>query len=265
MDKEIILNNGRDSHFLKLSRKYMLLVAFWPLETKQKCTAWAYKIASQVMNYYFLTGIIGMIMTVPIIWQDANRLSECFNHIVIYFLSWLKMYFLKSRRIRHLLANISVEEDRLLKSPDENLRWIAEKYIKLNHRICTGFAGLTINNCAIFLLLATIKIFTFKGEKDRPTMFHYKLPAIDMDKYYLQIYGLNLASLYCGCFYFVAQEVLIFTLIVYALCRIKIFQYVLGNAEKSARVYAKQNEVSLQKAVGIVLRNCVLEHNKVIR
>nr|UTN00919.1 odorant receptor [Semanotus bifasciatus] len=261
---------------LKLTMRANALLGVWPFifENNPKLRN-IYAIYSRGTFIYYLLFIISAIIKLFIlICDEVLVIKEIVANLCItllYSVTIMRVYAIKTPRVKGIIREILVLEQRILRSEDDKIIAIYNSHASQSK---ISNAIFLVN---IFLVTALyfihplyvddlVKYYPSKNLTviERPLPLSSWFP-FDAQKYYLQSYLWHMLDGSIGASFVTYTDIFSFSLIIFPLGQIKILIHILSNFEEYAEKVKHQLRCSSEEASFVTLRECILKHKEIIR
>ncbi|XP_074026902.1 odorant receptor 10 isoform X2 [Leptinotarsa decemlineata] len=261
---------------LKVCMYANALLGVWPYIFENNPTLRKlYNIYSKAtFTYYLLYILTAIIQLVILLTRQEINVKEVFANLAItllYSVTIMRVYAIKSTRMRNIIKEIMDLEDKTMASGDKQIIEIYEFHTTQSKVSNVIFLVNIFIVTALYFIhpLFVEDIIKFDAEKNE-TISIKALPLsswfpYDEQKHYLASYLWHILDGSIGASFVMYTDIFTFSLIIFPLGQIHILKHILRHFNEYALKIKHQLGVTEEEASFITIRECILKHNSIIR
>uniref|UniRef100_A0AAR5QE19 Odorant receptor n=1 Tax=Dendroctonus ponderosae TaxID=77166 RepID=A0AAR5QE19_DENPD len=255
-----------DNQLFQIPMYLSVLVGIWPIIlTESKWLKKAYRLFATMLYYYYLEYICrAYFQLVLLVRAEHLNLEEILGNLcitLIYTVSMIRLRAFDTQQIKTLFSTIVDAETLILQDPDPEVRKIYLAVVRRNKVshfvffICGWMVSFLYFLHPFFMELPTMKV-------NNETITLKTLPLstwwpIDVQKHYWTAYCWNVFDGTLGSSFVIDSDMLAFSLVVFAVCRLDILSYRLQRLQLAGGQTSQQ--VNWEN-----FRNLIVQHQEII-
>lgn len=245
---------------LKVLNWAMLIAGFKAPKTTNAVALFLYKIYSALQRNTFHLNFISLLLHLPYN-DNKNILAKNIAFAIAYALLEVAIPLITDKAIMDMLNHILEKEDFIIQNSNAEVKKIYFSYTKYTFQMCSILVGTTLFFATSFTF-SWISLIS-KGVSDN-LMFPVHLP-FKLLKPFWSGFVYSVVQAINGGVFFCFTNILIITLLIYAVLWLKILQHFIVNFSKYAKQYSLTMNMSLEQSRFLLLRSCILEHKRIIK
>lgn len=230
-----------------------------------------YDIYFSVMFIYFVLFILSQLIEIRFI-KDASEFIENLAVTLLCVTTLGKIIVLQSRKIKYLIQKITYYESKVFKKIiynfEERQKIIYDNYIEYFHNLNVFLNVVGVTTTFPFFIRPVLEIYLMSptiNPKEKPLPVSSWFPFDKYEYYYLS-YTLQVIGVAYAATSIVFIDGFFLGFMLFIAGRLKILQDKLKNLKSDARDFIEKNHLLPEDDVIVILvRNCIIEHNDIIK